>query len=197
MEIPEGYHAVPRGQLANVQTFLEMRAKSALRSSRQEPSWHLERFDKPDLERYRSVFHRVGDEWLWAGRMLMGEADLVRFLTDPLVEVYLLVSERGDEGLSELDFRVHRECELTLFGVAPALIGTGAGRWLMNHAIEIAWSHPIERFWLHTCTLDHPDALAFYQRSGFTPFKREVEVYPDPRMLGVTRIDAAPRVPML
>lgn len=197
MDVPEGYHAVQRGQLANVQTFLEMRAKPPLRASPQAPSWRLERFKQPDLERYRAVFHRVGDEWLWSGRLMMGEAVLARFLTDPQVEVYLLVTERGDDGLLELDFRVDRECELSLFGVAEPLIGTGAGRWLMNHALEIAWSRPIERFWVHTCTLDHPSALAFYQRSGFTPFKREVEIYPDPRMLGLTRPGAARRVPML
>ena len=92
---------------------------------------------------------------------------------------------------------MERECELSLFGVAPSLITTGAGRRLMNHAIEIAWSHPIERFWLHTCTLDHPHALAFYRRSGFEVFKREIEIYDDPRVLGITPRDAAPHVPIL
>jgi hypothetical protein len=67
----------------------------------------------------------------------------------------------------------------------------------MNHALETAWSHPIERFWLHTCTLDHPNALAFYRRTGFVPYERKVEVYDDPRSLKLTRSDAAPLVPIL
>ena len=128
---------------------------------------------------------------------MMPEPELLQYLTDPRVEVYILVTPRGDEGLLELDFRIARECELGLFGVAQPLIGSGAGRRLMNHALEIAWSHPIERFWLHTCSLDHPSALAFYRRTGFTPYARKVEVFDDPRYLGLTRDDAAPQVPIL
>jgi GNAT superfamily N-acetyltransferase len=197
MELDDGYHAVPRGKLANVQTFLEMRAKPAPRPSPENAAWRLERFDQPDLKRYRAVFHRVGDEYLWAARLLMGDAQLARFVIDPSIEVYILRTEGGDEGLLELDFRVAAECELSLFGVAPALVSTGAGRWLMNHALEIAWSHPIQRFWLHTCSLDHPNALAFYRRTGFVPYERKIEVYDDPRYLGLTRTDAASRVPIL
>jgi GNAT superfamily N-acetyltransferase len=155
------------------------------------------RFSEPDLARYGNVFHRVGDEYLWAGRLLMGPVPLERFLTDPRVEVYVLTTPRGDQGLLELDFRVENECEISLFGVARDLVSTGAGRWLMNHALAIAWSHPIERFWLHTCTLDHPNALGFYLRTGFVPYERKVEVYDDPRFLGLTRRDAAPHVPIL
>jgi GNAT superfamily N-acetyltransferase len=195
--LPDGYHPVPRGKLANVQTFLEMRRKPPLRPVSAEASWRIERFDGTDLHRYRTLFHLVGDEYLWAGRLLMPETELRAFLRDPRVEVYVLVTDRGDEGLLDLDFRIDRECEISLFGVAPALIKSRAGRYLMNHALETAWSHPIERFWLHTCTLDHPNALAFYRRTGFVPYERKVEVYDDPRSLKLTRSDAAPLVPIL
>ncbi|MBV8531317.1 MAG: GNAT family N-acetyltransferase [Candidatus Eremiobacteraeota bacterium] len=196
MNLTDGYHPVPPGKLANVQTFLEMRAKPPLRPSPADPSWNLERLPA-DLQRYRALFHRVGDEYLWAARLLMPEAQLQDLLEDSRLEVYALATSRGDEGLLELDFRVDRECELVLFGVAAALVNTGAGRWLMNRALEVVWSHPVDRFWLHTCTLDHPSALAFYRRTGFTPYERRVEVYDDPRVLGLTRRDAASRMPIL
>lgn len=188
---------MPRGKLAAVQTFLEMHAKPPLRLARSDPAWELERLGSPDLVRYRAVFHRVGDEYLWALRLLMTDDELVEYLDEPGIEVYLLVTADGDEGLLELDFRVENECEVALFGVAGPLQGTGAGRWLMNRALEIAWSRPIARFWLHTCSLDHPSALAFYRRTGFTPYARKVEVFDDPRYLGLTRADAAPGVPIL
>jgi GNAT superfamily N-acetyltransferase len=197
MKLPDGYHAVPHGKLANVQTYLEMREKPPRRDGPSDPAWRLERLATPDLPRYLALFHRVGDEYLWAGRLLMPQEELVRYLTDPRVEVYVLATPDGDEGLLELDYRVEGECEISLFGVAPTLIASGAGRWLMNHAVELAWSAPIARLWLHTCTLDHPKALAFYQRTGFRPYERKVEVYDDPRMLKLTRADAAARVPTL
>ena len=55
-----------------------------------------------------------------------------------------------------LIFASHGQCELTFFGVTAKLIGSGAGRWLMNRALERAWSRQVARVWVHTCTLDHP-----------------------------------------
>jgi GNAT superfamily N-acetyltransferase len=174
-----------------------MRSKPPLRPSPQRPDWRLEHFEGGDLERYRALFHRVGDEHLWTLRMLLPEPELRALLADSGLSIYVMVTDDGDDGLLELDFRQPRECEIGLFGVAPPLVGTGAGRWLMNHALEIAWSQPIERFWLHTCTLDHPRALDFYQRTGFVPYERKVEVFDDPRALAITRHNAAPQVPIL
>jgi GNAT superfamily N-acetyltransferase len=99
--------------------------------------------------------------------------------------------------LLELDFRAPDSCELAFFGVTPALVGRGAGRFLMNRAMEIAWSRPVRRFWVHTCTLDHPAALDFYRRSGFQAFRRQIEVIDDPRLSGLLPRDAAPQIPLI
>jgi GNAT superfamily N-acetyltransferase len=197
MEIPDGYHAVPRGKLAGIQTYLQMTAKPALRPSVEDPSWALERLGRDHVRRYRDLFHRVGDEYLWASRLVAPESELEAALSDDRIEIYAMTAGGSDEGLLELDFRIAGECELGLFGVAGPLLHTGAGRWLINRGIELAWAHPIERFWLHTCTLDHPCALEFYKRTGFEAYRRAVEVYDDPRYLGLTRTDAAPNVPIL
>jgi hypothetical protein len=66
----------------------------------------------------------------------------------------------------------------------------------MDQAIARAWAKPISRFWLHTCNFDHPAALAFYRRSGFTPYKMMAEVMDDPRLTGLLPRDAAPHVPI-
>lgn len=174
-----------------------MREAPAPGANRSDPQWQVVRFAPVDLTRYYALFHRVGDEHLWTLRLQLPKDDLARLLSDPRFEVYVLKTGSGDEGILELDFRVEGECELSLFGVAPSLVGTGAGRYLMNYGIRIAWSHPIRRFWLHTCNLDHPNALAFYRRSGFEPYRRAIEVLDDPRYLGLTRRDAAPNVPIL
>jgi hypothetical protein len=67
----------------------------------------------------------------------------------------------------------------------------------MNSATELAWSKPIRRFWVHTCTFDHPSALSFYLRSGFTPYAFRVEVQADPRLTGALPLTAAPHVPLI
>ena len=197
MDIPDGYSDVPKGKTASVVTHLEMLARPTLRPERSEVSWALRKVDVTDLEWYRSLFRRIGEDWLWFSRLQLSDEELRGVLSEPLRETHVLEADGREEGLVELDFGVEGECDLSFFGLAPALIGCGAGRWMMNRALELAWSRPIRRMSLHTCTLDHPGALAFYVRSGFVPYRRQIEVADDPRATGLLAASAAPWVAMV
>lgn len=196
MLLPDGYSDIPAGKLAAVVTHLEMTARPTLRP---DPAggWSVRHVEAPPLDWYRDLYRRVGEDWLWTSRMLLPDAALSGIIQSPRVEIHALSHEGRDEGLLEMDFREPGQCEIVSFGLTAKLVGSGAGRWLMNRAQEIAWAHPIARLWLHTCTLDHPAALAFYQRSGFRPFRRQVEVVADPRLDGTVPRDAAKHVPVI
>ena len=189
-----GVTDLPPGKIAEVVTYLEMLAAP----ERPEPpagGFTLERFS--DVTRYRALFRRVGEQWLWMSRLVVPEAALRTILDDPAVEAFALRSGGEDIGILELDFRQAEECELAYFGVVPEAIGTGAGRFLMTEAVTRAWARPIRRFWVHTCTHDHPRALAFYQRAGFRAYKRAIEIADDPRLTGHLPREAAPDVPVI
>ncbi len=196
MILPDSYSDVPAGRIAAVVTHLEMTARPAFRSDPPGP-WTSRRVESPGLDWFRDLYRRVGEEWLWFSRLQMSDADLIAIIHSPLVEVHALVQDGRDEGLLELDFREPGQCELAFFGVTAKLIGSGAGSWLMNRALERAWSRPVARIWVHTCTLDHPAALAFYQRSGFRPFRRQIEITDDPRLDGTVPRSAAKYVPII
>jgi GNAT superfamily N-acetyltransferase len=212
--LTDGYADVPPGKIASVVTSLEMLARVAPRmeavdgdkvdgdnaAAADRATWDLRHIERPDPAWYRDLFKRVGEPWLWFSRLTMPEPELREEIQHPLVDVFALWKGDRAEGLLELDFRVDDECELQFFGVTPALIGSGAGRFMMNHAIARAWSHPerrIRRFWLHTCSLDHPGALAFYTRSGFVAYRRQIEIADDPRLTGRAVRTAAPHVPII
>lgn len=151
----------------------------------------------PDLTWYRDIFERVGAPWLWYRRRAYPDDALAAILNDPQVALYTLSRDGRDEALLELDFRKDGACELGYFGLTSKLIGSGAGRWLMNKAITLAWAEPIKRFHLQTCTHDSAQAMNFYMRSGFTPYRRQIEVDDDPRLGGVLDINTAPHVPLI
>jgi GNAT superfamily N-acetyltransferase len=197
MTIPNGYHDVARGKLANVATYLEMNAPAPLRPEAPGLTCTLERVDVPDLVWYRSLFQRTGEPYLWSSRLATGDDELLQILRDPGIEVYVLRDGGEDAGFLELDFRAAGQCEIGFFGLLESAVGTGAGRWLMNRTLERAWTRDVKRVWVHTCNLDHPAALPFYVRSGFVPYKREVEIYDDPRVTGLQPKNAAPGVPIL
>jgi GNAT superfamily N-acetyltransferase len=196
MIVPDGYSDVPHGKIAAVVTHLEMTAPPARRDD-PPGNWSLRKVDAPALAWYRDLFRRVGENWLWFSRARMTDAELAAIIHAAGIEVYALALDGRDEGLLELDFREPGQCELTYFGVTADLIGTGAARFLMNRALERAWSRDVRRVWVHTCTFDHPSAVAFYQRSGFRAFRRQIEIADDPRLDGTAPRDAARHVPII
>src|SRR5205823_3647873 len=122
------------------------------------------------LAAYRTLFQRIGTPWLWYSRLTLDDGALAAIIEDPLVEISAVTDRNGVEiGLLELDFRSAGECEIAFFGLVPELTGKGHGRWLMAQAVALAWSRPIARLWVHTCSLDHPSALSFYRAQGFVP----------------------------
>jgi GNAT superfamily N-acetyltransferase len=121
----------------------------------------------------------------------------LRIFGDPRIEIYRLFERDRIVGMLELDFSTPDECELSFLGLVREAMGKGTGRFLMNEAIRLAWAKPIGRFWLHTCTFDHPAARAFYRRSGFIPYQVAIEISPDPRLTGHMPRMAAPHVPII
>jgi GNAT superfamily N-acetyltransferase len=195
---------VPPGHLATVVTSLEMLPAPPAATTPVRSALKLERWRAPvDLARYRTLFREIGTPWLWQGRLIMSDAELSEILDDPATEVHVATRRDGTPvGLLELDFSIAGEFEISYFGLAPGMTGNGHGAWLMAHCLRLGWSggetkRAITRGWVHTCDLDHPSALGFYQREGFTPFKREVELIPDPRQNGIHPRETAPRIPLL
>lgn len=192
-----GLTSVPPGEVATIVTSLQMRAPPRARPMPPSPL-RLIRWRAPDPAKYRALFRRVGEPWLWFSRLAMGEEALAAILDDPAVEIHAVADPQGIEvGLLELDFRIAPTAELSFLGLVPELAGKGHGGWLMAHALALAWRKGVERVWVHTCTLDHPSALGFYRKAGFEPFARAVETFADPRIAGILPRGAAPHVPLL
>jgi GNAT superfamily N-acetyltransferase len=190
---------VPQGSIATIVTHLEM-AAAPLNTAPvlPMPDLVLELMPLPDLDWYKDIYRRIGEEWLWFSRLMMSDEQLAAAIHAPGVTVYRLQDSSGDIGLLELDWREKPDCEIVFFGVVEQAIGGGIGRWLMAEAQRLAFEQgEAERLWLHTCTLDHPRALPFYLRQGFKPFRREIEVAPDPRLSGDVRADAAAFHPII
>jgi ribosomal protein S18 acetylase RimI-like enzyme len=127
----------------------------------------------------------------------MSDDELQSILGNPAVELYEVAAVEPVVGMLELDFRQPGECEIAFVGLVPELAGRGHGKWLLAHALRLAWREAITRVHVHTCTLDHPAALSAYRRAGFTAYRRASERFPDPRLLGILPADCAPQLPVV
>lgn len=197
LDLPNAYYDLPPGKLANVVTCLEMTAPPQRALAPFPPDLALTRFAPGDVRGFRNLFRAVGEDLMWFSRLIMPDAQLAALLSNPDIESCALMRDGEAIGMLELNFAEGSACELAFFGLVPEAIGNGLGRVLMDEAIRRAWARPITRFWVHTCTFDAPQALPFYVRSGFTPYKRMVEVHDDPRLLGKLPREASPQVPLI
>ena len=187
---------VKDGELAAVVTHLEMRESPTVEVPFSPLA--LRRVEHPKPADYRVLFRKVGAPWLWFSRLIMDDAKLSAIIDHPDVELSTVVDSDGsDVGMLELDFRTSGECELSFVGLVSELAGKGHGRWLLAEAVRLAWREGVKRVHVHTCTLDHPAALAAYRRAGFVPFRREIERFPDPRLIGVLPRETAPQIPLI
>lgn len=156
-------------------TYLEMRSPGQRLAA---PGWAepvtIQRAERPTISFYRYLYDTVGSDWDWYERRRLSDDGLAAIVHDDAVEVYVLYVRGVPAGYVELDRRVEGEVEIAYFGLVPDYIGRGLGPALLDWALERAWSYGPRRVWLHTCSLDHPKALAVYRRAGFEVYDREV-----------------------
>jgi GNAT superfamily N-acetyltransferase len=134
---------------------------------------------------YRYLYDTVGEPWLWFERRIIDDAAVAAQIHRATIEIFVLYVRGVPAGFFELDTAAPRETKLCYFGLIPAFIGRRLGPYLLQAAIDRAWSRPIDRFWLHTSTFDHPKALSVYQRAGFVVYARRSVLFEDPRERGV------------
>jgi GNAT superfamily N-acetyltransferase len=160
--------------LVDVTTYyLEMRAPCPRPIPVPRPGLVFLHAQRPTVAYYRFFYDVVGEQWHWNSRKKLADAEIAAILQDPKVEMHVLYCDGVPAGFAELDRRQEGEIELVQFGLLSDFIGKGLGKYFLQWAIDKAWSYQPQRFWLHTCTLDHPAALPNYLKAGFVIYREE------------------------
>ena len=154
-------------------TYLRIDSRAALRPGRTAPNARVERLDACSPAQYRALYRAVGDDWHWHDRDAWTDERLRAHLAQPSVSVHLFTIGGETAGYFELQKHNAGDVEIVYFGLAPAWIGKGLGGAMLTAATDAAWELGASSVWLHTCTLDHPNALANYRARGFEPYKVE------------------------
>lgn len=132
----------------------------------------------PELNRF--LYSAVGGDWYWIDRLSWTYESWLRYLDRPELETWVGYHSGTPAGYFELETQAEANVEIAYFGLLPQFVGQGLGGRLLTAAVQRAWQRGAARVWLHTCTLDHPWALANYQARGFRLFKQESAVKDEP-----------------
>lgn len=189
----DGITVLPRGYIATVKSYLERPAGGPIKIVNSPRGYALHRLTGNDVDRYRALFGKLGQEWLWWSRLLLSVEALTALLNDQRIEAFAIVRDGSDIGLLEWDLR-ETSPELAFLGLLTGNTGNGLGNWLMSETIQRLGAQPIR---VNTCTLDHPGALGFYRHWGYVVANQAIEIVPDPRLSGVLCQSAGRHVPVL
>jgi GNAT superfamily N-acetyltransferase len=157
-----------------VRTYLALESPAQLRpASADVPGARVVRHAPCSVDVYRRLYRDVGETWFWHERLKWTDDELREHLEHPSVAVWELFVDDESAGYFELYRHDDGSVELDYFGLTPRFIGRGLGGWLLTRAVQEAHALGARRVWLHTCTLDSPNALPAYKARGFREFKTE------------------------
>lgn len=155
-------------------TYLEMLTQPARALAAAPPGATVVRSEEPTAAFYRFLYQGVGAAWNWRDRNKVDDVALLELVRATGIEVFVLYHRGTPAGYSELNFSQRGQAKLNYFGLFPEFIGRGLGGWFLDWTVREAWREGIGRVWVHTCTLDHPNALPVYQKAGFQIYNRVI-----------------------
>lgn len=173
---------VPEGKVRVAITYLEMTSykPQSVKKKRAE-NLSIIRAHNPTVSFYRYLYNTVGEKWYWYEQRLKSDDAIQQRICSPKVRIYVMYVYGTPAGFTELNYTVRKEVEIAYFGLVPDFIGRGLGLYFLEWIIETAWLGNPKRVWVHTCDLDHPAAIATYQKVGLSPYRQEFEIIKDPR----------------
>jgi GNAT superfamily N-acetyltransferase len=121
------------------------------------------------------LYALVGSSWEWQDKLSWTDAQWEAYAHDSALRTFVGYYEGTPAGYFELQQQPGDDVELAYFGLSPGFIGRGLGGPLLSTAIAEAWDMKPRRVWVHTCDLDHPNALVNYQARGFKVYKVETK----------------------
>ena len=132
----------------------------------------LKEASKDNFDFNKFFYKQIGKRHQWVDRLIWQDNDWLKYISNENLRTYILKKENDLVGYFELIFNNY-DCEIAYFGILEEFIGKGYGGFLLSEALKIGFKRA-KRIWVHTCSLDHPNAIENYKSRGMKIFKTEI-----------------------
>ena len=156
-------------------SFLEINSiKKLNRSKSPGPNFKINQVDPPDFQLNKFFYKQIGKKYRWIDRLAWGDKKWIEYVENPKVKTFVLKENNNLVGFYETvrDFDSDHS-EIAYFGILEEYFGKKCGGYLLSEAIKKLFEDGISRVWLHTCSLDHKNAMRNYLARGMQIFKSE------------------------
>ena len=155
--------------------YLEIKSLQELNEA-DEPSinYSINLLDPINFQINKFFYKNIGKSHRWVDRLIWSESQWLDYVSNHKVRTYVFKHEENFAGFFELIFHLeNKEVELAYFGLLKEYQNKKLGSYLLSEAIKISFIGKISRVWVHTCSLDHKNALNNYISRGMKIFKTE------------------------
>ena len=127
-----------------------------------------------DFQLNKFFYKNVGRKHNWVDRLVWTEKDWIDYTSNEKVKTYILKNGKDLVGYFELIFHLEKkEVEIAYLGLLEEYHNKKLGSYLLSSAIKKSFLNTPKRVWVHTCSLDHKNALTNYMARGMRIFKKE------------------------
>ncbi len=136
---------------------------------------NLEKVNPPNIELNKFFYKNIGKNHRWIDRLAWDNIKWSAYLENENVSTYALKLNEDLVGYFEvIEDKSINSSEIAYFGILDEYIGKKIGGYLLSEAIKLCFELNSKRVWVHTCTLDHKNALNNYLKRGLKIFKQEI-----------------------
>ena len=137
--------------------------------------YSLNLIDPINFQLNKFFYKSIGKKHKWVDRLIWNEQKWIDYVSSEKVKTYVLKNKDDLVGFFELIFHFEKkEVEIAYFGILEEYQNKKLGSFLLTEAIKKSFDENINRVWLHTCSLDHKNALNNYIARGMKIFKSEI-----------------------
>ena len=156
-------------------SFLEINSIKDLNQSKSPgSSFKISEVSPPDVQLNKFFYKQIGRKHRWIDRLAWEDKKWIEYVENPRVKTFVLKDNSTLAGYFETIRDVnYNHSEIAYFGILEEYFGKKCGGYLLSEAIKKLFSEGISRVWLHTCSLDHENAIKNYLARGMQIFKSE------------------------
>ena len=156
-------------------SYLEINSLHELKESPQlSKDYSLELCEPNDFQLNKFFYKNIGEKHMWVDRLMWTENQWIDYVSNKDVKTYIFKYKNDLAGFFELIFHNEKnEVEIAYFGILKEYQNKKLGSYLLSEAIKKSFIKNINRVWVHTCSLDHKNALNNYIGRGMKVFKTE------------------------
>ena len=140
-------------------------------------NYSLNLLDPSNFQLNKFFYKNVGKKHQWVDRLIWTDNQWIDYVSSKNVKTYIFKKKDDLAGFFELISHVEKkEIEIAYFGLLEEFQNKNLGSFLLSEAIKTSFLNNINRVWLHTCSLDHENALNNYIARGMKIFKTETVI---------------------